>query len=131
MLKVVLDTSILIDYIRTNKGVFLQLLGEAKSNRIKLYTPSVVLVELWAGQNMIDKDLELYVKKLISIVEVLELSKQLAIHAGELARTCPEVGYIDMIIAVTALHLDAKLATLNIKHFKSVPGLVLFDLHSV
>ena len=37
------------------------------------------------------------------------------------------LGTVDLVIAATALSFNAEVATRNVKHFKQIPGLELFN----
>lgn len=125
-MKIVIDSSVIIDYVRAEKGIFSQLVGLARKEKAVLYVPSVVILEIWSGESMKDKSAEDLVKKLLSITKVHDLTRQLAESAGKLAREKLLDSFTDAAIAATALYLDAELATANKKHFLKVKDLKIF-----
>lgn len=122
MEKVVIDTSVIVDFIRAKKGVLPVLLQ--KKNR--LYIPTIVIAELWAGESVNDLDEQKLTERLLTGFKTVGLTKQIAKHTGELIRNSRVEEPADAIVAASALYLDARLATSNIKHFKKVKGLRLF-----
>ena len=125
MVNVVVDTSVLIEEIRLGSDLWLQLKKESKLGKIKLISPSIVLTELWAGKSMSKKSNEKYVERMIDVVVVVDVRRELAKKAGEIIRKYKTVGF-DAIIAATCFQYGAELATLNTKHFKMIKGLKLY-----
>jgi len=128
MKKVVLDTSIIIDYLRTKQGLFPELALLEKTGSTLLYLPTVAVLELWKGNSMDMHGVESSVERILQITKDVPLSKQLAKKAGELIRKDTVSDFVDSVIAATALYLEAELATLNKKHFAKVKGLKIFKL---
>lgn len=66
-------------------------------------------------------------EKLFSLIEWVPVSEPIARRAGRLGRgwraSHPGIGVADLAIAATAEHLDASLATRNVKHFPMFAGL--------
>lgn len=125
-MKIVIDSSVFIDYARSKKGIYLELLSQA-SRGAPLYVPSIVLVELWAGTSMGKANKTKEVERLLGGMTIQPLTKQLAQKAGELVRQKRVVEVADAVIAATALFLDAQVATRNTKHFQKIKGLKLFQ----
>lgn len=128
MKRVIVDSSVIIGFIRTKKGEYLRLSELARSEKISLCVPSVVFLEIWAGSSMENPEVARNTKKTFSICKVYDLTKQIAETAGDLIRRNEVSATIDAIIAATALYLDAELATLNQKHFAKVKDLKLFKV---
>lgn len=126
-MKVVIDSSIIIDYIRGSFGLFEDLAFLSKKKSIRLYIPTVVVLELWKGQSMESEDVAIKVERMLRICKISTLTEQIAKHAGELIRKGIIIDFIDACIAATALYLDAQLATQNRKHFEKVKRLKLFE----
>jgi predicted nucleic acid-binding protein len=124
-MKVVLDTSVLIDYFRADKGPLLDILQSKSSGGAYVFIPTIVISELWAGNSMSRKKEVQKVERLIKSFDVVDLNMQTAKLAGGLRRK-KMVGGFDSFIAATALQLDAQLATGNRKHFEKVKGLRFF-----
>lgn len=125
-MKVVIDTSIIIDYIRGSYGVFEDLAFLSKKKSIRLYIPTVVILELWKGKSMENKDVLSKMERMLRVCKVSPLSEQIAKQAGELIRKGIIIDFIDACLAATTLYLEAQLATRNKKHFEKVRGLKLF-----
>ena len=126
MVKVVIDSSVVIDYTRAGLGVLPHLLSLRKSKKMEIYMPASVFLELWAGESMADTSEEVKVERLLIPVKTANLTKQIAKMAGELIRLGMVKGVMDSAIAATTLYLDAQLATQNKKHFSKVPNLRFF-----
>lgn len=125
-MKVVADSSVIIDYLRSGKGVFLDLTLAARSKSIDLYIPTVVLLELWEGESMNNKSVEISINRLLNIAKSMPLSDQIAKDAGKIIRKKFVTDFIDSVIAATAVYLEAEIATLNVKHFVKVPNLEIY-----
>jgi len=128
MKKVVLDTSIIIDFLRTKQGLFSELALLEKTGSTLLYLPTVAVLELWKGNSMDIHDVESSVERILQVTRDIPLSKQLAKKAGELIRKDTVSDFVDSVIAASTLYLEAELATLNQKHFAKVKGLKIFKL---
>ena len=124
-MKVVLDTSVLIDHFRAGEGPVSSIIQSRKKGEVDIFIPSIVVAELWAGRSMSRKQEALKVERFIGLFDVVSLDMVIAKLAGELRRKNLVPGF-DSIIAATALHLDAALATGNRKHFEKVKGLRFF-----
>jgi len=123
--KVVLDSTVFIDYSRAQSGPFEKLAAMARLGSLTLYTPSVVIAELWTGRGMNTKAVRVKMERLLQITKTVPLTKQLAKSSGELFRATKTGNLFDAVVAATALYLDAQLATSNQKHFSKIKGLKL------
>jgi len=65
---------------------------------------------------------QIKVKRLIRLLERVEVSSEIACKAGELKRDY-KCRLMDALIAATAIKLNLKLVTRNVKHFEKIPGL--------
>lgn len=124
-MKIVIDTSIFIDYSRASTGLYQNLIGGAVTGKYDLYIPTIVLLEFWSGREMNKKINITNANKLFLGINVIDLTKSIAKSAGELVRNDKMVGF-DAIIAATALKISAQVATNNIKHFSKVKNLKLW-----
>lgn len=116
-----LDTSVLVDLLRgeIRARTWIDTLDE-KACAISVVTAA----ELLAGcpnrreQRSVEREIEMYdmlwLDEMIS-ARALELYKNFRLSHG--------VGFLDCLIAATALEHDLILATLNVKHFSSLPNL--------
>jgi predicted nucleic acid-binding protein len=65
--------------------------------------------------------------RLLAGFQWVDVNGDIAERAGELGRrfrrSHPGISSVDLIIAATALELNAELATSNVRHFPMFPGL--------
>lgn len=123
--KILLDSSIIIDYLRqTNKKqAFLSKLGQGQQ---KLYTSIIVHTECYAGKSIWEKkEAREALKVIFSGIQILPLDESISQKAGEISARY-NIEIVDAIIAATALSSGMPLATLNLKDFKRVAGLKIF-----
>ncbi|KKR48084.1 MAG: PIN domain protein [Candidatus Curtissbacteria bacterium GW2011_GWA1_40_16] len=109
MKKVLLDTSVIIDFLRRKdkeKSLFAHLLQEGNQTAVSIITHC----ELYAGK---------------SVWEEKDAKEEL--EAGQI-RAKSDLNLLDAIIAATAKIYNLELATLNLKDFKKVEELHLFKL---
>lgn len=124
-MNLVVDTSIIIDYLRGGDKWENLLLGMKES--VIFYLPTIVVFELFSGQSskkpQIAQDLVDFTKKF----QKIELTERIAQRAGELYRDIhAKLEVPDYIIAASALEERAKVVTLNRKHFEKIPGVDLY-----
>jgi predicted nucleic acid-binding protein len=123
MTRWLLDTSVLIDHLRCAPAES-ALLEHAARDGIELWSVVLVRTELLAGMRTAERRAT---HKLLDQVRWLEVTRDLADQAGELARrhlrSHRSIDTVDCVIAAAALALDADLKTTNVKHFPIFPGL--------
>lgn len=125
---VVLDTNILID----NVHGFAPWLSDclAKPESFQFVIPSIVFAEYFAAQELeikveVDKS-----RAYLALFTMQDLTIDIAETLGTLLRRKthpPSAGLGDLIIASTAITLNAPLATRNKNHFANIPNLRFFD----
>jgi len=125
MKKIVIDTSVLIEFARTKKGGYLKLKKLAGQGKVLLFTPTIVVFEFWSGDSMNKSENRQKGEEIFLGIEKIGLDEGIAKRAGELFRK-EHVDSFDAIVASTALGLDACLATENIRHFSKIKGLKLY-----
>jgi predicted nucleic acid-binding protein len=121
--KVLVDTSVLIDHLR----------GHLRANRLlqqhaaagdELCASTVVRTEVLAGMR---KGEETATYNLLNALHWQDVTIEIADLAGEMARkhlkSHPGVDLADFLIAATATSIQAELLTQNIKHFPMIAGL--------
>lgn len=129
MKKVLIDTDIIIDFLRTNEGLFPTLLELQVQGNLTLYISSVTIMELFVGTSSQKQVQSQQLKELIDSFRVIPLDAKLAQFTGELKRGKKwTILTSDLIIGATALWLNAELVTNNRKHFSVIPGLKFFKL---
>lgn len=126
-MKLVVDTSILIDYLRG--GIRWEKLLNELEEGTEIYLPTIVIFELFAGKSSAKPEMVKKIRRLISLVKQINLTESIAKKAGEMYRDVTTVLDIpDFIIASSALSINAEVITLNRKHFEKIPGLDLYPL---
>ncbi len=123
---VIIDTSILIDYLRRPKisSPFKKLVEQNKEERFSI---SILTVqELYAGKSSKEALKENFFLEIINKMDILPYTYKIAQLAGELTRDYHKnLGFPDAAIAATAILNKASLVTLNKKDFKEIKGLKL------
>ena len=123
---ILLDSSVLIEFARTKKGNFLNVLEEIEEKSGSLITSTLVICEFWSGESMKSKKAEHEAAEIFQQIKAIPVNEIIAKKAGELRRIY-KLQIADALIAATAIDSNAQLATLNIKHFKNVPGLTVWQ----
>lgn len=127
MKTIVLDTDILIDNIY---GFVPWMKLSLQLGEPTLVLPTIVIAEFLNDQKA---ETELGIKeskKYLSWFQMQDLNTEIAEILGMILRKKVYVvgaSMADLIIAATAIHLDAELATRNKRHFDKIPTLRFFD----
>lgn len=108
------DTNIIIEIL--NGQIF-----PKESIAAGAYISTVSVMELFALAGMSDYE-QKAIERMLDELTIIPVSLTIAKRAGVLARTRKR-GKSDLIIAATAIELNLKLLTKNIKDFKNIPGL--------
>lgn len=120
MIKVSIDTDVLIDYSKDRDTILDKLLSRKE---VELYINPVVIAEFLADQNLFNK------KKLdesldfLNRFKMININKKIGIKTGEIMRKLPSLNWKDAMIAACCLVEDCRLATRNRKHFSKISGL--------
>ena len=122
MEKIVLDTNILIEVLKGNKTIIekLELLSA------DFYISSITVMELYYGA--LNKAELFQLKKFIALFKVIEINENISSISTELIfqyAKSHNLAIPDSLIASTAINIDSKLLTLNLKDFKYIDGLYL------
>ncbi|MDD4169341.1 MAG: type II toxin-antitoxin system VapC family toxin [Desulfotomaculaceae bacterium] len=129
MTDLLLDTSVLIDHLRGYKPAT-DFFETVFNSGVPAIISSVSEMELYAGKSMENPSVEESTSNFLKLFRVLPVTSAIAQRAGYLLRLYRNNGLtpIDAIIAATALAQDANLITRNIKHFRPIKGLIVFDI---
>lgn len=123
-MRIVLDTSVLIDHLRGRPSAAVELIPEALERGDELWSSHVVRAELLAGMRA---DEEATTRRLIRLISWAEVDEAVSEAAGLLGRrygrSYPGIEVADLIVAALAQHLDAELRTKNVKHYPMFEGL--------
>jgi hypothetical protein len=123
MKKIVVDTSIIIDFLRSNNKQNSLLYKLAEED---LYISIVTHTELYAGKSIwVDNEAKESLEKVLSGMSLVTLDKRISERAGYI-KSYSNISLIDALIASTALIGSMELMTLNIKDFEKVKGLKIF-----
>lgn len=133
MNRVVLDADVFIDYLKGKSKNFLLLVKKAKKKEIKLFVPTAVLVEIFVGYEFLQNQVLKDAQKLLREIQSVPLTEEIASLAAKLGREkkLGFLGTVDLVLAATALVLDAQIATHNVKHFRLIPEVKIFDFESL
>jgi predicted nucleic acid-binding protein len=122
--RLILDTTVLIDHLRGRREGATSLLSSAVSRGDELWSSLVVQAELLAGMR---QDEEAATRRLIGAITWVEVDAAAAEDAGALGRrylrSHPGIDIADLILAALAQRLGADLKTTNVKRFPMFEGL--------
>ena len=127
-MRIVADTSILIDFLRAKlpeKSIFFNL-NQNNNFIISLIT----ITELFSGKSAQTKYGKDRLNSLLGGIEIRIPDMEDAIRAGEI-RYKHQLSVADAFVAELALKLNFPLATLDIKAFNRIKKLELFPLHGL
>jgi predicted nucleic acid-binding protein len=123
-MRLVLDTSVLVDHLRGRPASATELIPNAIARGDELWSSEVVRAELLAGMRAGD---EAATRDLLGLISWVDVDQSLAEAAGALGRqylrSHPGIEVADLIVAALTRHLDGDLKTANVKHFPMFPAL--------
>ena len=126
MVKVLIDTSLLIEFLRQpDRETWFKKIS--LSRQIRPAVALVTVTELWVGKSTLKKEIAEIVKGLIDRCEVIIPNVEVAELSGWWLRDGEIQALPDAEIAAIAVVNDLPLATLNKRHFKKVKGLKFWD----
>lgn len=128
-MKIVVDTSILIDYLRGGKKGAQFIEEVEKDDDSELFLPTIVIFELFSGQSTKSPVVATRILSLLKFFQRIELTEEIARQAGQLFRDTKKTLQVpDYIIAASALQVNAAVVTLNEKHFEQIPNINIYSL---
>lgn len=123
-MRLVLDTTVLIDHLRGRTDRATKFLSSAVSSGDELWSSYVVQAELLVG--MLPAE-EAAARELIATITWAEVDAAAAEAAGALGRrylrSHPGIDIADLIVAALVERLGAELKTTNVKHYPMFEGL--------
>lgn len=128
MRSIVIDSDILIDHLRHGSDLLDFIFLQVSQIRIKVYLPAIVFTEICSGKDTKIKDRLELIGKLLQPFEFVAADKKISQLAGFLIRDNQGLKLGDAIVAATAIELNAKLATRNVKDFDGIKGIKFFKV---
>ncbi len=129
MNSILFDTSVIIDHLRSYRPST-EFLETVFNSGTQALISTISVMELYAGKSMQTPAVRENTEKVLQIFSNLPVTPEIARQAGILLREYRQQGLTpsDALIASTALLHNASLVTGNIKHFKMIKGLLVFDI---
>lgn len=122
-MKIVVDTSVLIDHLREHPGATALVL-DALSRSDELWSSYIVRTEILAGMRSGEERITYALMEELHWAEVDHAQSEIAGELGRrFGRSRPGIQAADLIVAALATQLGAELFTRNLKHFPMFPGL--------
>lgn len=127
MEKILIDSDVLIDYLRGYDKRILPLFEKLQNNQIVGIISPINIVELYSGKDTQNKKKLLVLKKLLSFFQIVPVRTAVAELAGSL-RLKYSLGLADSVIAATCIKEKVQLCTFNTRDFQKIKGLHLFKI---
>jgi predicted nucleic acid-binding protein len=128
--RILIDTSVWIEYFRNQSPVFVAFVAELVKTR-EIYVPRIILAELMQGAKS-EKELTVIAEFMDAFI-IIDQTEQTWINAGrlshELKRKGKNINLTDCYIAVIAQENNCAILTLD-RHFKDIrqyAGIKLID----
>ena len=128
--RILIDTSVWIEYFRNQSPVFVAFLEELVKTR-EIYVPRIILAELMQGAKS-EKELTVIAEFMDAFI-IIDQTEKTWINAGrlshELRRKGKNINLMDCYIAVIAQENNCSILTLD-RHFKDIrqyAGIKLID----
>lgn len=122
-MKLLLDTSVLIDVLRGHEGA-VAFIHDAATREEELWSVTIVRTEVLAGMRPREQGPTM---ALLGALRWIDITVDLADAAGALARkylrSHPGVDVTDYLVAAAAQRLEARPCTVNFRHFPMFPDL--------
>ncbi len=128
MKKVLVDTNVFIDSIRIKDKLLEKLFLKVRKGEIEIFTSSLVVFELYCGLRGNSNQKKL-VEAVLEPFEIVNLNSDISKFAGQFLKNNPQlknVPVVDLLIGCQALYIGAWVATKNVRHYVSMPGLKIF-----
>lgn len=126
MYKYLLDSNILIDYLRGH-SVAVDFLSRSLSRPNTIIAISGISeLEIYTGKSLDFRESKHKADRLLDILVILPVDSLVCRRAGELLRHL-NLDIPDAVIAATALIKDYAVVTKNIKHFQKIKDLKIFS----
>ena len=126
MIKVLVDTDVLIDYSKGYTGTLEELFEKQAKAQVELFINPVIIAEFYTDLKLKNKQRREKTEEFLRFFKTANISGKTGLLAGELLRGNRVLFLGDALIAATAVIEKLKLATRNKKHFKSVQNLEFY-----
>src|SRR5664279_3486464 len=126
MKRLLLDTSVIIDFLRMGnkqETLFYKLAQEEISISVITHTELYAGKSVWKNEKAREE-----LETLFSGITILPLTQEISTKAGEIKAIHHNIGLLDCIIGATAMAHDLPLVTLNIKDFEHIVGVTLYNI---
>lgn len=124
MEKILIDTDVLIDFLRGYQKKIRDIFIKIEDKDIQPYTTILNIVELYSGTDVTNKNKLVVLEQLLSYFNIITIELQTAKLAGRL-RLKYNLSLADAVIAACAVEAKIKLLTLNIKDFQKIKELTI------
>ncbi|OGG26444.1 hypothetical protein A2960_06220 [Candidatus Gottesmanbacteria bacterium RIFCSPLOWO2_01_FULL_39_12b] len=124
MEKILLDADFVIDLLRGYTKRINHFITKIEKGEIKACISLISVIELYTGEDSAEK--EMVITEFLSLLDIIPLDFALSKLTGNIKRKY-HLSLADAIIAATSVYYKTKLFTFNVKHFKSVPNIVLYS----
>jgi predicted nucleic acid-binding protein len=124
-LNYLLDTCILIDYLRGEQSVYNIIVNNSE---IKLSMSTVTMMELMIGA--LNKREVNYIQKAFESIDIIYIDKDISKMAEELIIKYSKSHNLqidDALIAATSIKMNVELITYNVSDFKFIPHIKLYQ----
>jgi len=126
--RVLIDTSIVIEYLRSQNRKISTFVKLFKDNELCLSTISIF--ELYNGATTESKRQD--IETLCGELEIIDFDSNIAKTASVIYRDLRSknklIEFRDILISATAMQYELPVATLNIKHFERIENLQLYKI---
>lgn len=124
-MRVLIDSSVVIDYLRTHESGKESLLTKIQEETDGVVFSLITLGEIYSGKSAGEKGKEKEIEAIFSTGQIVEIDLSLMKEASRIRRETG-ISLEDAVIAATAVSLSLSLATLNEKDFRKVKELKLY-----
>jgi predicted nucleic acid-binding protein len=124
-MKIIVDTSIIIDILRNVKASIDLIQKLSKENL--LFISGITEAELFSGKDTDNERKKEKILELLSYFQKINPTNEILQKAGEFRRKY-NVSLLDCIIAATAYYLNAEILTKNEKDFSKIKEIKIFKL---
>lgn len=124
MEKILVDTDVIIDFLRGYKKRIKQVFQQIEDKKIKAYISWINVIEIYSGIDAEEK--ELILSELFSLFEIISCNWSSSKLAGELRKT-HNLSLADSLIASLSLTNRLKLFTFNKRDFSKIKGVSFYS----